>query len=482
MDAEAQPVGAGGEASERPRPAPTAPRGRPDQWRAEADRRFSRALTRPVRLVPLSFLGVILVGTALLCLPIAHADASVDVMAAAFTAVSAVCVTGLVTVDTATYWTPFGKVVIMLLVQVGGFGIMALATLLSLLVRGRLGVTGQLRARAETHAFDQGGSVTATLRRIAVRVVLIEAAIALVLGLRFWAEYGHGPASAAWQGVFHSITAFNNAGFADYSDNLMSFVADPWICLPICVAIVAGGIGYPVFFELARRWRHPSTWSVHTRVTVAGTVLLLVAGVATYLAFEWTNPGTMGNLAAPDKLLASTTASVVARTAGFNSIDYGQVSSVSLLVTTVLMFVGGGSAGTAGGIKVSTFLLLGYVILAEVRGERDVVVGRRSIGGDTLRQAVTVALLGVGAVTVGTIAVLSLTGLPLDAVVFEVVSAFGTVGLSTGITPKLNVPAQLVIMVLMFTGRVGTVSLASALALRARTRRYHYPIERPIVG
>lgn len=451
-------------------------------WREGADRRIMRALTKPVRLVPLSFLAVITVGTILLSLPLSQTGQHVDILAAAFTSVSAVCVTGLVSVDTPTFWTPFGQVIMMALAQIGGFGIMTLATLLSLLVRGRLGMVSQLRARAETHAFDLGGSVTGLVRGIAVRVLVVEAVVAVLLMLRFWLGYGDGLGRAAWHGVFHAVSSFNNAGFAHWSDSLARFVTDPFICLPVCMAVIIGGIGYPVLFEVGQRWRRPSDWSVHTRLTVYGSLVLLVVGTFLYLIFEWTNPKTMGPLPVEGKVLASLTASVVARSAGMSSIDYGQIGSESLLISLILMFIGGGSAGTAGGIRVTTFFLLGYAILAEARGDTDVVVGRRRIGAATVRQALSVALLGIGLVTIGTIVIIALTGLPLDAVVFEVISAFATVGLSTGITGGLNPAAQMVLMVLMFTGRVGTVTLASALALRTHSRHYHYPEERPIVG
>ena len=450
--------------------------------RERADRHLTRALAHPVRLVPLSFLGVIAVGALFLMLPFSRAEGDADALTAVFTSVSAVCVTGLSTVDTATHWSPFGQLVILLLMQVGGFGIMTLATLLALLVRGRVDVTGQLRARAETHAFDAGGSVATLIRRIAVRMLAAEAVVAVLLTIRFRIGYLDSLGTAAWHGVFHSVSAFTNASFMLYSDNFTRFAGDPWVCLPVCFAIVAGGIGFPVYFELVRRWRRPSTWSVHTRITVGGTLLLLVLGTLVYLVFEWSNPRTMGPMPLADKLLASGTASVVARTAGFATFDYGAITPATLVVTLVLMFVGGGSAGTAGGIKVTTFFLLGFLILAEARGEEDVVVGRRRVGPAVQRQAVAVALLGVGVVATGTIAMVILTGLPLDAVTFEVVSAFGTVRLSTGITPRLGPAAQVVLMLMMFVGRVGTVSLASALAMRRHKASYHYPQERPIVG
>ncbi|MEP7160407.1 MAG: potassium transporter TrkG [Dermatophilaceae bacterium] len=434
-----------------------------------------------VRMVPLAFLGVIAVGTCLLVVPWMHASGEPDLMAAAFTAVSAVCVTGLATVDTTTFWTPLGQVVILALIQVGGFGIMTFATLLSLLIRGRLEVSGQLRARAETHAFDKG-RVTHLIGRIAVRVLIIESVIAAVLTLRFAIAYHEPLGTAVWHGVFHAVSAFNNAGFALFSGNLVPFVGDPWIVVPICVAIVAGGLGFPVYFELAQHWRRPRRWSAHTHLTVVGTSMLLAGGLLSYLLFEWSNPKTMGGMSVWDKVLAAGTASVVARTAGFNTIDYGAITGATLVITLLLMFIGGGSGGTAGGVKVTTFFLLWKVIVSEARGETDVVVGRRRISSATVRQALSVALLGVGTVTIGTIGLVVMTGLPLDAVTFEAISAFGTVGLSTGITAHLSVPAQLLVMTIMFVGRVGTVTVASSLALHGRGRRYRYPEESPIVG
>lgn len=436
----------------------------------------------PARLIPLSFLGFILLGTLALMTPAARRGDSPDFMAAAFTTVSATCVTGLATVDTATYWTPFGQAIILAEIQVGGFGIMTLATLLSLLVRGRLGMNSRLLAQSETKTLAVG-DVGAVLKRILGAVLVAEAVVALLLTLRFLTTYDDGNLrTAIWHGVFHSVSAFNNAGFALYSTSLVGFVADAWICWPICAAIIAGGIGFPVAFELARSLRRPSTWSVHTRITVYGYTSLLVAGVLLFMLFEWTNPATLGPLSAWDKTVAGVSQGVFPRTAGFNSIDYGAIRPETLLITLVLMFVGGGSAGTAGGVKVTTFFLLGHVILTEVMGEDDVRVGNRRITSATIRQAMSVALLGVGLVSLGTIGFVMLTDFPLDKSVFEVVSAFGTVGLSTGITPQLSVPAQVLIMVMMFCGRVGTVTVASALALHQRKRKYHLPEEHPIVG
>jgi trk system potassium uptake protein len=441
-----------------------------------------RSLSHPVRLVPLAFLATITVGAVLLMLPISRADESGPVvMPAAFTSVSATCVTGMSTVDFATFWSPFGQVVVLVLVQVGGFGIMTLATLLSLMVAGRLGLRSMLVVQSESNSLNLG-DVRSVLRRVAVTMALFESVIAVVLTVRFAVAYDYSVPSAMWHGLFHSVTAFNNAGFALYSDNLIGFVGDPWICLPLSLAVVAGSVGFPVLAELYRSARRPRHWTVHTRLTIYGSLFLLVVGAAAFAAFEWTNDDTLGRLSPGAKALAIVTGTVMPRSAGFNTVDYGEVTSESLVVTDALMFIGGGSAGTSGGIKVATFFLLAYVIWAEIRAERDVTVANRRIPGSTQRQALTVALIGVALVGFGTIAIMLSSDFQLDAVLFESVSAFGTTGLSTGITGSLSYVGQTVLMVLMFVGRIGTITVASALALRSRHRLYTLPEQRPIVG
>jgi trk system potassium uptake protein len=436
---------------------------------------------RALRLVPLAFLAVIAIGAVLLMLPVSRADdTAAFVMPALFTAVSAVCVTGLITVDTATYWTPFGQGVILALIQLGGLGIMTLATMLGLFVSGKLGLRSTVLAQTESKTLNLG-DVRGVLRRIVLTVLACEVVTAAVLVARFRAGYDDSWATAVWHGVFHAVSAFNNAGFALYTDNLIPFVADAWICVPISLAVIVGGIGFPVLAELFRR-TPVARWTIHTRITVFGTLLLLLAGIGTMLVFEWSNPQTFGPLGTEEKLTAAFTGGVMPRTAGFNTIDYGQVRQETLATNSVLMFIGGGSAGTAGGIKVTTFFLLAFVIWAEVRGEREVSVGTRRVTVGAQRQALSVALLGVAAVAAGTLVLLIGSTARLDAAVFESISAFATVGLSTGITASLPVSGQVALMVLMFVGRVGTITVASALALRKRQPLFQYPEERPIVG
>lgn len=440
-----------------------------------------RALSHPVRSLPLAFLAVILVGAGLLMLPFARTDPGSEVlMPALFTSVSAVCVTGLVVVDTATFWTPFGQAIILGLIQAGGFGIMTLATLLALLVRKSIGLRGQLVAQSETHTLNLG-DVKAVLVRVARIMLAFEAVTAVLLTGRFLLAYDANPATALWHGIFHAISAFNNAGFSLFSDNLIGLASDPWIITPICLAIIGGGLGFPVIIQL-QRGEKPRNWSIHLRLTIYGTLLLLAVGIGLFAAFEWNRAETLGNLSLTGKIMGSVAGGVFPRTAGFNSIDYGVASPETLMVTNILMFIGGGSAGTAGGIKITTFLVLGFAIWNEVRGRDEVTIAHRSVSASSQRQALSVALLGVAAVVVGTMLLLILTDYSLEKVLFESISAFATVGVSTGITYHLPASAEWVLMVLMFTGRIGTVTVASALALSAHPRLYRLPEERPIIG
>jgi trk system potassium uptake protein TrkH len=445
--------------------------------------RLAETLGHPIRVVVIGFAGAIAVGTLLLSLPFAAADGRpADLMTALFTATSAVCVTGLVVVDTGTHWSGFGQGVVLALIQVGGLGVMTLASVLAVLVgrraSARVGMLTEAESRGDSLASDTRGIVGG----VVITSLVFELVLAVVLTTRFVASYGIEPGRAAYLGLFHAVSAFNNAGFALWSTSLESFAGDPWVLVPICAAVIAGGLGFPVLRELRRRWRTPRFWSLHTRVTVVFSGLLLVGSTAVLTAMEWTNRATFGRLGADERLLAGFFHAVNTRTSGFNSVPVGEMRPESLLASDVLMFIGGGSAGTAGGIKVTTFVLLGFALWSELRGERQVTAGHRAVPPEVLRQALTVALVGVAAVVAGTWALLRMTDQPLDAVLFEAISAFGTVGLSTGITASLEPPAQLLLAVLMFAGRIGPVTIGAALALRARPRLYAFPEERAVVG
>lgn len=436
----------------------------------------------PVRLVALGFAAAIAVGTGLLMLPAATELASdTDVLASLFTATSAMSLTGLIVVDTPTHWSGFGQGVILALIQIGGFGIMTIASLVGLILADRIGLRGRLNAAAEVRTSGLG-DVRSVVIGVARTSVIIEATVAVALAVRFAVGYGESPTRALWLGIFHSVSAFNNAGFALFSDNMIGFATDPWICIPLLVAVVLGGLGFPVLFEIYRHMRRRSQrrWSLHSRLTLSVTAVLLVVGPVLVLALEWSR--TLTEFGIGSKLLVAAFQGIMPRTAGFNSIDYAQADNATLLVTDVLMFIGGGSGGTAGGIKVTTFAILLFVIIAEVRGDRAVTVFDRQIDARVQRQALTVALVGVALVMIPVVALLAGTDFDLDVLLFEVVSAFATVGLSTGITAQLPGWGQLILVVLMYLGRIGSITLVSALAARERDRRYTLPKERPFIG
>ncbi|WP_018653914.1 TrkH family potassium uptake protein [Actinomadura flavalba] len=438
--------------------------------------------THPAQVVVTGFGLTVLTGMFLLSLPAATPGpgraTSVDAL---FTATSAVCLTGLASVDTGTHWSLFGQLVIMALVQVGGLGLMTIATLFALLLSGRLGLRARLAAQVETKTL-----ATTDVRRVVRNVVIFslvsEALLAAVLTGRFVLAYGEGPLRALYLGVFHSVMAFNNGGMALWPDSLMRFATDAWICLPISVAVIVGGLGFPVVFELARSWRRPRTWSVLTRITVTMTAVLVGGGTAVLTATEWTNPLTLGGLPEPARWLAGFVAAVMPRSGGFNSVDTAAMNPDSLLVTDILMFIGAGSAGTGGGVKVTTIGVLVFLVWAEMRGETHINIGNRRLADGTPRQAMAVVMLSGMMVAFSTVVLLALTPHTLDRVLFEVLSAFGTVGLSTGLTAELPPAGHVLLVVLMFVGRTGPLTLATALALRERTRRYTLPEERPIVG
>lgn len=444
--------------------------------------RLRLRLTHPAQFVVAGFAAAVLVGTVLLLLPVSRAATSgASVIDALFTATSAVCVTGLITVDTATYWSGFGQAVIMVLIQVGGFGIMALATLLGLLVSSKLGLRNRLNAAAEVRNLGLS-DVRQVLLGVAKTSLLFEAAGALLLAVRFATAYDEPLGRALWLGVFHAVSAFNNAGFALFTDNMIGFSTDPFISVPLCILVIAGGLGFPVLFELRRAWRTPRRWSLHAKIVMSVTALLLAVGTLMFLALEWTNPRTLGPMSAGGKVVAGFFQGVQPRTAGFNSLDTGALNSETLLGTDMLMFIGGGSAGTAGGIKVTTFAVLLFIVVSEIRGDQSVTAFGRSISRQVQRQALSVAVLAVTVIAGSTALLLQLTSFSLDEVLFEVVSAFSTVGLSTGITADVGLAGQLLLTALMFVGRLGPITLASALALRSRPRLYDLPEERPIIG
>lgn len=444
--------------------------------------RLPAAIAHPVRLLPLAFFTLIVVGTLLLLMPFARAGKeSPDFMDALFTSTSAVTITGLATVDTGSYWSPIGQAIILVLVELGGIGIIAMTTVLGLFVGGRLGLRTRLAAQTDMHVVSLG-DVGPLFKRVIVTMLFFQSVTAVILTARYWTSYFDSFGYSLWHGVFDAVMAFNNAGFSLHADSLTSYAGDYAVILPISVAVFAGGIGFPVLAELYKEWRSPKTWTIHTRLTVWGSLSLLVIAAVLFVAVEWNNAATIGGLNPIDKIVSGVEAGVMTRSGGLNSFDWGQVEPITLNIGIIMMFIGGGSASTAGGIKVTTFLLLAYVILAEARGEEQVRVGARAISARTIRTALSIALIAITLVVGGAMLLMLFAGVAFAGGLFEATSAFGTVGLSTGLTPQLNEPGQLVLIGLMFIGRVGTITAASAFALRRRQARYHLPEEQPIIG
>lgn len=432
--------------------------------------------------MPLAFLVLITLGTLLLMLPVASRGPDpAPFMTALFTAVSAACVTGLVVVDTATYWSPFGHAVIMLLFQIGGFGIMAGTTLVILLVSQRLRLRTRLIAQAETRSASLG-DVGEVIRLVVGVTLAVEAVLTVWFALRLYFGYGESVGGALWHGLFHALSAFNNAGFSTYPDGLMRFASDASIIGPVTLAIILGGLGVPVLQELWRRPGRWARWSVHTKITLLGSAVLFAIGFGAIYVYELHNPATLAGLDTGERILGVALQSASMRSAGFSTLDTGAMTPQSLLLHYAMMFIGGGSASTAGGIRVTTFFLLGFVVWSEIRGTAGTSVFRRHICPTVQRQALSIALIAIGVVGLGTLALLSTSTLRMQDALFEVISASATVGLSTGVTPHLPHNAQLVLIVLMYLGRVGTITVFTALALRGRPPEFRYPEERPIVG
>ncbi len=449
----------------------------------------------PARTVARVFGLAILVGTFILSLPISRtANTFGGFLEAAFTSVSAVCVTGLSTVDVSTYWTPFGHLMILLMIKLGGFGIVTFAVFLGILLARRIGLNSRMVGSAEMPGLDQGNP-----RRLIWKIFIVtssfEFIISTAVALRLWLGYGYELGDAVWYGVFHSISAFNNAGFALYADSLIGFAGDGWMLMPLNLAVILGGLGFPVLFELGRRiiGRVKASqiggviesrlhWTLSTRLVLWSTLILLVFGTVYFAVIEWNNPATIGQMGIIEKLLNSFTQSVMPRTAGFNSVNIGEVYPATLMGMDVMMFIGGGSASTAGGIKLTTAAVLIFIVWTEIRGETAVNVGSRRLPRSIQRQALTIISLASLAVITATILISITTDFTTDQIFFEVVSAFGTVGLSTGITPQMPVFGQFILMALMFGGRLGLVVVATALAVRQTKVHFEYPKERPLIG
>jgi Trk-type K+ transport system membrane component len=441
--------------------------------------RLARQL--PVRLAIGTFVAAIGIFTVLLSMPWATASGHrAPFVDALFTATSAVCVTGLVTVPTGTYWSTAGQVAILAAIALGGLAVMTIASVLALAVSRRIGLTQRLIADSEMKT-RRLGEIGSLVRAVVVTSTTLEIAIALLIVPRL-RILGESDGQAAWHGIFYAVSAVNNAGFVPTADGLTPYVSDWWVLMPLIIGVFIGSLGLPVILELSRNLRNPRRWTLHTKLTLVTSVTLAVAGSVLVAAFEWTNPHTLGRLSGSARMLASLFAGVMPRSGGFSTVAVGQMHQGTWLVDDALMFVGGGSASTAGGIKVTTLAVMILAIVAEARGDRDVEAFGRRVPREALQVAIAVTLVSATVVLVACLLLLAITGWTLDRVLFEVVSAFSTTGLSTGLTGQLPVAGKYIVTVLMFIGRVGTMTFAGALALRNRRRIIRLPEERPIIG
>jgi trk system potassium uptake protein len=457
---------------------------RPEEYRAAPPPRHRRAWP-PALVLIYGFAAMIAIGTVVLMLPVSSAAGTwTPLLDALFTATSAVCVTGLVVVDTGTYWSDFGHVVIVLLIQAGGFGFMTSSTLLLLLVVRR---RTRLRDRVlvqETMGRGELGNVGGLVKRIAIFTLLAEGVGALIVAGALFGQ-GLGLGQAGWYGLFHSVSAFNNAGFdlmgALGESSLRGQVHDFAVLGSIGVLIVLGGVGYAIVEDVLRnrRW---DRLALETKVVVLTTIALLVAGTVTIAVTEWNNPLTLGNLPDEQRVLNAIFESVTLRTAGFSALDTAALLDPTLFVVMALMFIGGASGSTAGGIKVNTFSVLLIAIVSTALGKPSAEAFGRRIQHAVVYRALSVALLSISLLFLlaFTLEVFSDEGF-VD-VLFEAVSALGTVGASRGITANLPDPAHLVIILAMFIGRLGPLTLVLALTARARPVAYRPAVESMRIG
>lgn len=435
--------------------------------------------------IALVFLCIILLGTALLCLPIASRDGtSCGIRTALFTATSSTCVTGLILADTWTQWSGFGQVVILALIEIGGLGFMSMASLLIFALRKKFNMSQRLLI-AQSIGADDMSSAIRVQKRLLIGCLSIEAAGALLLTLRFTPEYGF--LTGLKLGVFHSISAFCNAGFDILGfqypgESMIPYGTDPAVCLILSLLIVIGGIGFLVWDEILRI-RSPKRWSVYTKLVLITSGVLLLAGTLLICATEWNNPKTLGDMTVPEKLIAAFFQSVTTRTAGFAGIDQGGLTDGGKAVTMFLMLIGGSSGSTAGGLKTVTFIVLFLFLWARLRGKDSVEVFHRTIPGGSVLNALTVfGVMTVLAFFGGTL-ICSTSPVSFTDGLYESISALATVGLTTGITPQISVVSQFLMILYMYFGRVGILTICLGfLQKKPSEKQYKYAETDLLIG
>lgn len=441
----------------------------PSQWRLST-----------YQILTLGFAGVILAGTLLLMTPYASADGSMlSFVDALFTATSAVCVTGLVVVDTGTYFSTFGQIVIIFLIQIGGLGLMTVATVGAVLSGKRINLRERLLIQEATNQIDLAGVVRLTIYIIKATLVL-EFIGGTILAIRWFQDYG---VKGIYFGYWHAVSSFCNAGFDLFGEyrSITQYVNDFTVNVVIGLLIIIGGIGFPVIADLWN-YRQAKRYTLHTKIVLVTTAVLIIFGAIFFFISEYNNDQTLAALPFGGKLLASLFQSISARTAGYNSVDIGALKDGTLLVMIILMFIGASPSSMGGGVKTTTAAVLALALAGSVTGRKDPQVFSRQIAQHTVYKAFTVVMISMILVLVVTLAMSFTETVSLTRILFEVTSAFGTVGLTTGITTSLSVPGKILITLTMFAGRVGTMTLLMALALRPRKKYLQYPEGKIIIG
>ncbi|MDE4085245.1 TrkH family potassium uptake protein [Planococcus maritimus] len=423
----------------------------------------------PPQVLSITFLVAIFFGAILLYLPVST-TAPISFLDALFTATSATTVTGLAVVSTGNDFTLFGQTVIMVLMQIGGLGLMTFAVLIVMLLGKKIGLRGRILIQQSFNQYSLGGMIR-LVRIILLFTFGIEAIAAAFLAVRWVPEYGWG--FGLFTSAFHAVSAFNNAGFSLWDDSLSAYVGDPVVNIIITMLFITGGIGFTVLYDMwgAKEFRQ---LSLHSKIMLTGTLAVNLFAMLFLFVSEYGNMETLGALPLGDKLWASYFQAVTPRTAGFNSIDIGSMETGSIVLISLLMFIGAGSASTGSGIKLTTFLVIILVTASYLNGKKEAVIFNRAIPSHLLERSLAIVFISMTAVFTG-ILILSYTeNAPFEWIVFEAFSAFGTVGLSMGLTGELSVLGKIIIMMLMFIGRVGPVTLAFALA-----RQHKEPIRHP---
>lgn len=447
-------------------------------------RRRPKALSA-TKIIALTFGAIILCGTLLLMLPYASRDGiSCGFLPALFTATSATCVTGLTLFDTYTQWSGFGQTVILLLIEIGGLGFMSMATLFVFFLKRKIGLKQRLVMAQALSISDMEG-VVRLQKMVITGSLTVEAIGAVILTVHFWPEYGF--ATALKWGVFHSVSAFCNAGFdilgcITPGASLMEFQSDPVLLLTLGALVVIGGLGFLVWEEIAekRRFRH---FSVYTKLVLLTTLALLVAGWLMTCLLEWNNPGTLGDMPVGDKLLNGLFQSITLRTAGFAAVDQAKLTEAGKAASIVLMLIGGSSGSTAGGLKTVTFIVLMLFIGARARGKSTVTVFKRTIPNGQVLDAMTIAFIMIALAMFGGVFISATSPIAFADALFESVSALATVGVTAGATGDLSIPAQILMIVYMYFGRVGvlTISLGFLMGDRAE-ERFRYAETNLLIG